>query len=947
MSKSIKQKSTFPIFFLLFALMIGTPAESMAASARQLVPASIDESQTVELPGNTRPEAMAQNDLGRADDSLALSHMQLLLNRPAEREAALKGFIDQLHNPQSPYFHRWLTAAQIRSDYGPAETDIAQVSHWLSKHGLTVHGVQASGMMIDFSGTAGQVREAFKTEIHKLKVGGAAHIANIANPRIPAALSGVVKGIVSLHDFRPHAHFRQKPAYTFNSGSTHALVPADLATIYNLNPLFGKGITGAGQTIVVIEDTDVYSTADWTTFRSTFGLSGYTSGSFTQVHPNCADPGVVAGDEMEAELDAEWASAAAPDAAIVLASCPDTTTTFGGLIALQNLVNGSNPPAIVSISYGECEAYNGAASNAAYYSVYQQAVSEGVSVFVSAGDEGAAGCDADERNASHGIGVSGFASTPYNVAVGGTDFGDTYAGTTANYWSSTNTAAYGSALSYVPEIPWNDSCASSLISSYLGYSTPYGSSGFCNSKYGKSYLTTAGGSGGPSGCATGAPSKSGVVGGTCAGWPKPSWQSLQGNPADAVRDLPDVSLFASNGVWDSYYIFCDSDVRDGGSPCTGDPSGWTGAGGGTSFGSPIWAGIQALVNQNIGGRQGNPNTVYYSLAAAQYRAGENCNSSNSPSGNCIFYDITRGDIDVNCTGSNNCYLPSGNYGVLSTSDGSYSPAYASATGWDFATGIGSVNAYNLINNWVVILGNQTISFGAAPTVIVGGTGTVSATGGASGNPVTFTSTTTSVCTVSGSTVTGAAVGTCTIAANQAGNAQYKAAPQATLSFSIGQGSQAITYANCLFNWAEINYPNLFAPAGSTTAFAGVYTYRYYSTTNSYLGVSSANGHVYYQSPNGGTPQDEGTLYDWLPKASCPVPTPDDCLFNWAETNYSSLFAPADATTEVSGIYTYRYYSATNAYLGVSSADNNVYYAPGGVLHDEGQSSYWLPQAGCE
>ncbi len=147
---------------------------------------------------------------------------------------------------------------------------------------------------------------------------------------------------------------------------------ADLATIYNLNPLFSDGISGQGQTIVVIEDTNVFSTADWTTFRSTFGLSGYTSGSFTQVHPappsgtnNCSNPGVN-GDDIEAILDAEYASAAAPNATIELASCSDTSPRFGGLIALQNLLNeSSTPPAIVSISYGECEASNGASANAA------------------------------------------------------------------------------------------------------------------------------------------------------------------------------------------------------------------------------------------------------------------------------------------------------------------------------------------------------------------------------------------------------------------------------------------------------------------------------------------------------------------------------------------------------------------------------------------------------
>jgi subtilase family serine protease len=520
------------------------------------------------------------------------------------------------------------------------------------------------------------------------------HIANMSDPEIPAALAPAVVGVVSLHDFTPRPMHKLRGDYTFTSGTTtyQAVVPADLATIYNFNPLFAAGITGQGQTVAVIEDTNVYSTSDWSTFRTRFGLSGYTTGTFTQVHPappkgtnNCNNPGVNA-DDGEAILDAEWASAAAPGAAIMLASCANTRTTFGGLIALQNLVNGSNPPPIVSISYGECEALNGAAANAAYNSVYQQAVTEGISVFVAAGDEGAASCDAGATQATHGIGVSGFASTPYNVAVGGTDFGDTYARTNSTYWNSSNTSLYGSAKSYIPEIPWNDSCASLLIANYMGSSTTYGSSGFCNSTAGRGYLDVVAGSGGPSGCATGTPSTSGVVSGSCKGYPKPSWQSVYGNPSDGVRDIPDISLFAANGVWGHYYVMCWSDVRYGGAPCTGAPSTWAGAGG-TSFSSPIMAGIQALVNQHTGGKQGNPNTVYYNLAAT------------SGYTNGVFYDVSQGDMDVNCTGSRNCYLPSGRNGVLSTSNGSYAPAYRAAPGWDFATGIGSVNAYNLVINW--------------------------------------------------------------------------------------------------------------------------------------------------------------------------------------------------------------------------------------------------------
>ena len=292
-------------------------------------------------------------------------------------------------------------------------------------------------------------------------------------------------------------------------------------------------------------------------------------------------------------------------------------------------------------------------------------------MFVSAGDEDAASCDAHASVATHGIGISGLASTIYNVAVGGTDFADTDNGDNSKYWSSTNNSKFGSAKSYIPEIPWNGSCGSELLAQYFGYGASFGPSGFCNNGYGSEFfLEVVGGSGGPSGCATGAPSVAGVVSGTCKGHAKPSWQNLVGNPKDGVRDIPDVSLFASNGIWDEYYVYCNSDVNDGGAPCTGAPSGWSGAGG-TSFSSPILAGIQALVNERMGEPQGNPNPVYYSLANAEYGASgdPSCQSdgTKAPASTCVFYNVYRGNIDVNCQGSHDCFLDKATNGVLSKS----------------------------------------------------------------------------------------------------------------------------------------------------------------------------------------------------------------------------------------------------------------------------------------
>ena len=710
-----------------------------AGEAVPMITQGIDESKLVTLKGNTRPETKPGNDRGPIADSFPIEHILLQLRRSPEREQELKQFIDELHNPDSLNFHQWLTAQQFGERFGLAKQDLDTIIRWLESHGFTVNVVYPSGIVIDFSGTAGHVRAAFHTEIHQLEVDGVKHIANMRDPQIPAALAPAVSGIVSLHDFRPRPTLKihGRTQYTFSDalGNTnYAVVPGDLATIYNFKPLFSSGISGQGQTIALIEDGDLFSKNDWDMFRSTFGLTGY-AGSLSQVHPappsgpnNCSDPGVVGTTmnpvDAEATLDAEYATAAAPSAAVQIASCSDTgsglSATFGGLIAIQNLINTNNPPPIMSISYGECEAVNGSAANSMYNMVYQQADAEGVSVYVAAGDSGGAGCDQGQTAATSGIAVNAFASTPYNVAVGGTDFGDTYAATNATYWNSSNPSNYSSALSYISEIPWNDSCTSALMSGSMGYPV-YGPASLCNS-YAGLLDSTAAGSGGPSGCATGSPTTSGVVSGTCAGYAKPSWQRVFGNPCgsncgsatnDTVRDIPDVSLFAAagGGLWFHYYIFCFSDPADGGVPCTGAPSGWAAAGG-TSFASPIMAGVQALINQKTGSRQGNPNPVFYSLANTEYGSSGNpsCNSSlgNAVSSSCIFHDVTFGDMAVNCgplvinnqsIGVFNCFDSADGDGVLSTSNTADQPAYGTATGWDFATGIGSVNVANLVNSW--------------------------------------------------------------------------------------------------------------------------------------------------------------------------------------------------------------------------------------------------------
>jgi len=814
LKKPITRKLFFAALALaaLVALRVGFIGPVFGDFQRVLITEAIDESKLVTLFGNTRPEVTSQNDRGIVPDSTPVEHMFLQLRRPPALEGEFVHLINEMHDKTSPEFRHWLTPQEIGDRFGLAQQDLDTIKSWLQSRGFTVHYIYPTRMLMDFSGTAGTIRSAFHTEIHSLEVNGKQHWANVRDPQIPEALAPAIVGVVSMHDFRPHHNVKfARPGYT--SGSLYALVPADFQVIYNVDPLLRQGITGAGQTVVVIEDSNISSTADISKYRSTF-LSKWSTPTLVQSHPagtggTCTNPGVN-GDDVEVDLDAEIVSATAPMATVNVASCTDgsTVATFGGLIALENLVSAGSPPSIISMSYGQCEAANGSAGNAAFYNAFQSAAAAGVSVFASSGDESATSCSPNASSSTTGIGVSGWTSTPYNVSVGGTDFEDTYNASkgspiipVSTYWSSTNLPTDGSAKSYVPEIPWNDSCAGFLLYNYAGASAAYGSTGYCNSG-GTGNRTTGSGSGGPSGCATGSPSTSNIVSGTCQGWTKPSWQQgIFGNPADGVRDIPDVSLFASNGIWNHYIIICDSDTANGGASCSGAPSTWTGLGG-TSASSPMMAGIQALVNQKWNIRAGNPNPTYYQIAKAEFGATGNsaCYSINQPARRglgsaCVFYDITHGDIVVNTSGTHvNSYKPSGTDGVLSTqtltgvtvltagsgytsaptctigapsnlymylnpsggtlwgggtqatctavlsgstvgsitlnnagqgyNDGggctlsggggsgatcvpvisattlapAYQPAFGATPGWDFATGIGSVNAYNLVMN---------------------------------------------------------------------------------------------------------------------------------------------------------------------------------------------------------------------------------------------------------
>lgn len=472
--------------------------------------------------------------------------------------------------------------------------------------------------------------------------------------------------------------------------------PYDFATIYNVLPLWNAtpAIDGTGQSIAILNESNI-NIQDVRDFRNMFGLPA----NDPQVILNGPDPGLVQGVESEADLDVEWSGAVAKGATIKLVVTAPTNATEGVDLSAVYAVENSVAP-VLSESFGECELFLGTAGNAFQSGIRQQAAAQGITFINSAGDEGSARCDpttgTPPQPATHGLAVSGLASSPYGVAVGGTDFlnfGTTYnVNSPSPYWSPSNDPQHSaSALGYVPETTWNDSCTNNIFVFFHAGANPEASCN--NSQYAGAVLTVTGG-GGKSSCTN----SDGVDPPSCSlGYPKPAWQSAPGVPQDGVRDIPDVSLFAGNGFMDSAYIICEADMLPFPQPCSLNSALNTFLGiGGTSASSPAFAGVMALVNQftNSSG-QGNANYVLYKIASSGTQTAQACGATSSPSPSCIFYDVANGVNAVPCAkGSPNCNVSNGAdaYGVLS--------GYNAGAGYDLTTGLGSVNASNLLHNWI-------------------------------------------------------------------------------------------------------------------------------------------------------------------------------------------------------------------------------------------------------
>lgn len=530
-------------------------AQSMVSvQPRDRITHVIDDERRMVLRGNRHPLATTANDAGMVSGDFRMERMILALKPDATQQAALDRLLRAQHDPSSSSYHQWLTPEAYGRRFGVSENDQQQIVNWLRTHGLDSVEVGPGRSSIVFGGVAAQVEAAFHTHIHAYRVARQVHHANASDPEIPDALSEVVAGIVSLNDFRsqPMHTGLQQPVTEFSAGNTHYMTPADFATIYNVTPLYQQGIDGTGQSIAIVGRSNI-NLADVRQFRSTFGLPA----NDPQIIVNGANPGILgSGEESEAALDVEWSGAVAKKAAIKFVVSASTNSSDGVYLSAQYIVSHNLAP-VMSVSFGLCEAALGASGNSFINSLWQQAAAQGITVFVSSGDSGAAGCDsASASRATAGRGVNGLCSSPYSVCVGGTQFSDS---NYSPYWAASNTGTMGSAISYIPEAVWNASGSSGLWSGGGGASLVYA---------------------------------------------KPAWQNGVGVPADGRRDVPDVSLTAA--VHDGYLLFMNGNNL----VC-----------GGTSAASPSFAGLMALVLQSRGSRQGNATPVFYSLANNQKSGG--------------------------------------------------------------------------------------------------------------------------------------------------------------------------------------------------------------------------------------------------------------------------------------------------------------------------------------
>jgi subtilase family serine protease len=648
---------------------IGVPVASAAVQDRI---GTVSTSNPAEVPNSVNPRVKLATDLGPAAADTKLVGMSLRFSMTADQGAALDQLLADQQNPSSPRYHQWLTPTQFAAQFGLNSSDIAKVTAWLAGEGFTVTGVANGGTFVTFDGTVAQAEAAFGTSIHTLSVNGEAHFANTTNVSVPSAFANVVGAVTGLHDFRPKPRVHTSvasPRFTSSISEDHFVAPGDIYAIYQVSSTLlsaggaGIGTARTGCTVVapltqcadiaVTGQVDIYL-ADIAAFRSASGLSAT---NLPTVVVEGADPGPACtladqnncypypneSDLAESSIDLEWSGAMAQSATILFVNGVDVMNN-----SMTEAIDKDLAP-IITTSYGNCEAAWGSTEINTLNQLFKQANAQGQTVLSASADTGAADCDAGPL-AEEGVAVDFPGSSPYVTSMGGTQFNDGAATGVTQYWnanSSSTTANAGSATGYIPESPWND------FPSILGFSG--GGGGFSNF------------------------------------FPKPAWQQGAGVPTDGARDVPDLSLDASD--YHDTFLYCvDVAAVNGAQSCT---SGFRNSStdletaGGTSFDSQIFGGMLALIEQkNSLHGVGNANPTIYALAndAAYYSRGQTITTLPT----VVFNDVTTGNNQLPCVANSaNCLVG----GVI---------GYSAGSGYDLASGWGSPNVANLANAWTTV-----------------------------------------------------------------------------------------------------------------------------------------------------------------------------------------------------------------------------------------------------
>jgi subtilase family serine protease len=665
---------------ILFAVSAAALVASQPLAAQKLQPritAPIDNANRVTLVGSRPSRSIVAKDVGAVDPAKQLHSISLDFSRTPAQQAELDALLVAQQDIHSPLYHQWLTPEQFGARFGVSDADIASVKTWLTQQGFTIDRVSRGNNHIAFSGTAGQVEAAFGAPLHNFQsADGSIHFAPATDLKLPAALASSVMSIRNVSNYLPKPHYKRAPTarrdlhpeFTDAKNSYYLLTPQDLATIYDVNSAYKAGYTGAGQSIAVVGQSYILP-SDIATFQSLAGVPTAKAPIFVLV-PATGSPERFQGDESESDIDVEYSSTIAPGAQVYFVYT-GSDNDDGAFYAIQYAIDEKIAP-IITNSYGDCELNSAnapltgtATTIAAFDSILQQGNAQGQTILAPAGDDGAVDCigDAGEGLTTtqlQSLAVDYPASSVYVTGMGGTAFTPaeyTYPNTT--YWNSSTggTALVNSAKTYIPEVVWNDD-------------DPV-------------YGTSAGG------------------GGISTTELRPTWQkagTLIGGvalPTGNYRLVPDISLFASPN--DPGMLICSSDPGSfypgQTSSCTNGfydaSSGDLTVYGGTSFDGPIFAGMLAIINQALNSTgQGNINPTLYSIAA-----------SSTTTYASAFHDIT--------SGSNACYdftspetgftPPVAIPGICGT--GAQTTSFAATTGYDEASGLGSVDLNNLITAW--------------------------------------------------------------------------------------------------------------------------------------------------------------------------------------------------------------------------------------------------------